>query len=598
MRMLQSFAVSLRVFLTLGFLAVSAFLRAAWFRVPVGGADVTSIAIDPFEKGRVFCGTSRGNVYRSDDGGRTWEPTRPGNQFPGYVVSTLAADVQAPGKLWAALSGTGAGALVAVSPDRGATWTVLARWERAVDARAFAQSRSDPKLLACGGDDGVFLSRDGGATWSPSGTGVPGLVLVQSLAFDPSDPATLYAGTYRQPFRTRDFGKTWSRIATGMVLDATVYSFDFDPHDARRLWVSTCGWVYQSEDGGDRWTRYTTGFTNRRTPVVHLDPRHPNVLFAGTVGGLHRSEDGGKSWTRISRETLDVSALEIDPVTGRLLLGTFGEGLFTSDDEGATLAATTGLEEARVPAVAADPVDGSRVMFLRAYAGVSSGVWEADAAGARQASTQAPPGAFGLAAARLSGKTVWLCASASTLLVSENGGRDFAAPPQPPSGRILKVFGAPLPVAAVVTDTGVYTSDDGASFQRAGVTGSPFEARLVADPDGAPQLEVTTSTGVFRGTKIFEGGRRPLLSGGIFRSSASLSEPYFDFSVRQSTLWLRRGAQSTSLLLPRDALQVSGALVSGNGNLYVSTMGDGLFVWAPDSAESRSSGEVAVSAQR
>ncbi|MGH9442193.1 MAG: hypothetical protein ACRD16_07940 [Thermoanaerobaculia bacterium] len=587
--------MSFRVFLTAGFLAVSAFLRAAWFRVPVGGADVTSIVVDPFERGSVYCGTSRGNIYRSEDDGRAWEPTRPGNQFPGYVVSTLAADVRTPGKLWAALSGTGLGALVAVSPDRGATWEVLARWDRAVDARAFAQSRSDPKVLACGGDDGVFLSRDGGRTWAPSGTGVPGLVLVQTLAFDPADSSTLYAGTYRQPFRTRDLGKTWSRIAAGMVLDATVYSFDFDPRDARRLWVSTCGWVYLSEDGGDRWTRYSTGFTNRRTPVVHADPRHSNVLFAGTVGGLHRSDDGGRTWNRISRETLDVSALDIDPKTGRLFLGTFGEGIFTSDDEGATLAAANGLEEARVPAVAADPVDPARVMFLRAYAGISSGVWEADASGARQTSAQAPPGAFTLAAARLSGRTVWLCASASTLLVSTDGGRGFSPPAQGPSGRILGIFGAPLPVPVVVTDTGVYTSEDGMTFRRAAVAGSPSAARIVSDANSAPELEVTTSAGIFRGTRVFEGSRKALLSGGIFRSSRPASEPYFEFSVWQSTLTLRRGAQSTSLLLPRDALQVSGAQVAGNGNLYMSTMGDGLFVWSPDVAVPRSSGDVAAS---
>ncbi len=591
--------MSVRIFLTVGILAVSASLRAAWFRVPIGGADVTSIAVDPFAKGEIFCGTSRGNVYRSADSGRSWEPTRPGNQFPGYVVSTLIADVKTPGRLWAALSGTGAGALVAVSSDRGANWDVLARWEKSVDARAFAQSPSDPDLIACGGDDGIFLSRDGGKSWSPSGAGVSGLVLVQSLAFDPSDPATLYAGTYRQAFRTRDGGKTWSRIATGMVLDATVYSFDFDPSDARRLWVSTCGWVYLSEDGGDRWTRFTTGFTNRRTPVVHLDPRHPNVLFAGTVGGLHRSEDGGKSWRRISRETLDVSSLEIDRTTGRLFIGTLGEGIFTSDDGGSTLLDASGLEEARVPAVAADPSDPSRVVFLRAYAGVSSGVWESDPAGTRQISAQAPPGAFALAAARLPEGTLWLCASASTLLVSEDGGRVFSPPAKPPSGRILKIFGSPLAAPIVVTDAGVYTTDDGSTFRRASISGAPYDARLVNGSDALPQLEVTTTSGVFRGSTVFEGTGRRLLSGGIFRSPAATNSPFFEFSVRQSTIRLRRGEQSVSLLLPRDALQVSAAMLAGDGSLYVSTMGDGLFRWSPEKdAPSASAGGSAASAPR
>ena len=79
-------AVSVRIFLTVAFLAVSASLRAAWFRVLIGGADVTSIAIAPFAKSEIFCGTSRGNIYRSGDGGLKWGPTRPGNQFPGYNV--------------------------------------------------------------------------------------------------------------------------------------------------------------------------------------------------------------------------------------------------------------------------------------------------------------------------------------------------------------------------------------------------------------------------------------------------------------------------------------------------------------------------------
>src|SRR5262249_25654702 len=145
-----------------------------------------------------------------------------------------------------------------------------------------------------------------------------GLRQVESLAFDPSDPRTLYAGTWRQAFRTKDGGATWTRIADGMVLDATVYSWDFDAKEPRDVWVSTCGWVYHSDNGGDRWTRFTQGFTNRRSHAVRRDPTRPGVIYAATVGGLHRSLDGGKSWQRVSRETLVVTALAVDPRTGRL----------------------------------------------------------------------------------------------------------------------------------------------------------------------------------------------------------------------------------------------------------------------------------------
>ena len=550
------------------------------------GADISAIAVDSFREGSVYCGTSRGNVYHSVDGGRSWAPTRRGNQFPGYIVSTLRVDVRSPRRLWAALSGAEHGALVAVSEDEGSEWTVLARWDRSVDARAFAQSPDDPNFLACGGDDGVFLSRDGGRTWSPTGIGVGGLVLVQSLAFDPADGRTIYAGTYRQAFRTRDGGRSWSRIANGMVLDATVYSFDFDPHDRSRIWVATCGWVYRSDDGGDRWTRYTTGFTNRRTPVVHLDPREPGVLYAGTVGGLHRSDDAGRTWNRVSRDTLDVSALEVDPRSGRLYLGTLGEGMFYSDNRGATVAAASGgLDEARVPALASDPGEPSRVLFLRAYGGIASGVWESSGGESRQISTDSPPGAFALAASVLSGKTFWFSASASTIFVSGDGGRRFSPVRRAPEGRIIGLFGDPLPEPIAVTDRGVFATRDGSAFERVGsVTGTPSDAQIVTDATGRPQLEVRTSAGLFRGTTLFEASRRPLLSGGMYRKPdpSAASSPYLSYEVHAGRLKIQRGGETASLILPRGELQVSGAIVAGDGSLYVSTMGDGLFRYSPD----------------
>lgn len=547
---------------------------------------MTALAIDPAERGVVYCGSSRGNVYRSADGGVSWRATRPGNQFPGYVVATLRADARTSGTLWAALSGTEKGAMLAVSHDRGASWNVLARWEKAVNCRAFAQAAKNPEILACGGDDGVFLSRDEGKSWKATGLETPGLGLVQSLAFDPSDSRVLYAGTYRQAFRTKNLGEEWERIAQGMVLDATVYSFDFDPHDSRRIWVSTCGWVYRSDDGGDSWVRYTAGFTNRRTPVVHQDPRNSEVLYAGTVGGLHRSADGGKSWQRVSRETLDISALEIDPSTGRLWIGTQGEGVYVSDDGGTTLVpASAGLEEARVPALAADPEDPLRVLFLRAYGGVASGIWESQGGEVRQISADSPPGAFALAAVKRPEGSLWLCASASAVLVSTDGARRFSAPRRGPEGRILKVFGFPLRSAVVVTETGVFSSSDGSRFVKlATISGAPEEAEIVSREGARPELLVRTSSGTFRGEgDAFErSAARPLLSGGIFRKESVPEEvPFFHFDTRGDTLFIWRDGIRASLSLPRDALQVSGAVIAGDGSLYVATMGDGILRYTP-----------------
>ena len=349
---------------------------ARWLRLPLWGAEVRAFAVDPFDAGRVYLGTSRGNFYGSTDGGAAWKPLAPGPAFPGFVATGLVADPSAPGRLWAALAGPYEGGLVAVSSDHGATWTMLARWQHSVATRALALSPGPRPVLAIGGDDGVRLSRDGGRTWTPTGGDTDGLRQVESLAFDPKDPQTLYAGTWRQAFRTKDGGATWARIAEGMVLDATVYSWDFDASEPRDVWVSTCGWVYHSDDGGDRWTRFTQGFTNRRSHAVRRDPTRPGVIYAATVGGLHRSSDGGKSWQRVSRESLVVTALAVDARSGRLFVGTEGEGVFTSDDGATTLRPARAVwprdawqTSSRIPTIRRASISSARTAARRAASG-------------------------------------------------------------------------------------------------------------------------------------------------------------------------------------------------------------------------------------
>ncbi len=583
------FAKSPRFFCLLFLAAAAAAPPAAaatWWRLPVWGADVRVFTTDPFAPGSVFCGTSRGNFYGSSDGGSSWTPLRQGPAFPGYVVTALVADPGTPGRLWAALAGQYGGGLVVRSDNRGADWTILARWRETVATRSLALAPGDSAVLAVGGDDGVRLSRDGGETWSRTGTQTEGLSHVESLGFDPADPRVLYAGTWRQAFRTRDGGATWSRIAEGMVLDATIYSWDFAGSDPRDIWVSTCGWVYRTKDGGDHWTRSKNGFTNRRSHAVRRDPRRPGVIYAATVGGLHRSMDGGETWSRVSRESLVVTALEVDRTTGRLYVGTEGEGVFISDDGGATLNhGSIGLTEGRVSDLVADPNDPARLFFFRAYGGEESGVWEARGLKVRRVSRDPLPPAASLVAFRdPAGKTVLALSSSSGLRFSHDLGERWLPPSNPPAGAAVALFSAPFSSPILVTTAGVFrVAGAGKEFVPMGGPATPVSAELLSDAGGIPLLEVRSAEGVSRWNgQGWNSHRIGILKGGIFQEGGTgATGSYSSLQEIGGKLVWEEGGRRLSVSSPRAGLALATAAPAPGGRLYIGTTGDGLFLFEP-----------------
>jgi photosystem II stability/assembly factor-like uncharacterized protein len=560
---------------------------ATWWRLPIWGADVRIFAADPFQPGAIFCGTARGNFYGSTDSGASWAPLRQGPAFPGYVVTGLIADSKKPGRLWASLAGQYAGGMVVRSDNRGGDWTILARWKEAVATRSLALVPGEPATLAVGGDDGVRLSRDSGETWSRTGADTAGLVQVESLAFDPVDPRVLYAGTWRQAFRTRDGGLNWARIAEGMVLDASIYSWDFSGSDPRDIWVSTCGWVYRTKDGGDRWTRYKTGFTNRRSHAIRRDPLRPGVVYAATVGGLHRSMDGGETWSRISRESLVVTALEVDRVTGRLYVGTEGEGVFTSDDGGATLAhGSVGLTEGRVSDLVADPNEPDRLFFFRAYGGEETGVWEARGLKVRRVSRDLLPPAASLVVFRgVAGRTVLVLSSSSGLLFSRDLGERWLPARNPPAGIPIALYGAPFSSPILVTSAGSFrVSDEEDAFTPIGGPSAPLAAELLSDASGGPLLEVRSSEGSSRWNgQTWSGRRTGVLKGGIFlgEGGGGAAGSYSSLQEVGGKLIWEEGGRRLSVSSPRAGLALATAAPAPGGRLYVGTTGDGLFLFEP-----------------
>ena len=259
-----------------------------------------AIAIHPDDPDRIFAGTSAGQLWLSQDGGRTWAPAGADLPFPGWVVSApaLRSQPRRP-RLWVALWGVWGSGHVAFSDDLGKTWVARAGGlpDEPVYTLALVPGREGH--LYAGTRSGVWGTVDGGVTWTRLTGDLPEVQKVTSLLVDPTQPDTVFAGTWRRVYRSDDGGTTWAGVFEGMVLDSEVFSMTPIPERPGEIWATTCGWVYRTLDRGGHWERFKEGFVERRTPAFAALPG--GKLLAGTVGGLHASTDGGTTWKRGGR---------------------------------------------------------------------------------------------------------------------------------------------------------------------------------------------------------------------------------------------------------------------------------------------------------
>ena len=296
--------------------------------------------------------------------------------------------------------------------------------------------------------------------------------------------------------------------------------------------------------------------------------------------------DDGETWSRVSRESLVVTALELDRRTGRLYVGTEGEGVFYSDDGGTTLVGgSVGLAEGRVSDLVADPSDPSRVLFFRAYGGEESGVWEAYGTKVRRVSRDSLPPSASLAAFRdREGKTVLLLASATGVRVSRDGGERWSLPEHSPQGIPLALFGFPFPSPVLVTTAGVFGTSDGSRFfPISGGPASASSAQLLTGPSGQPLLEVRTSEEILRWNgQSWSGRRRGVLGGGMFlEGSSGAPAVYSTLQDQDGTLVWEEGGKRRALTSPRPGLALASAAAAPGGRIYIGTTGDGLFLFEP-----------------
>ena len=336
-----------------------------WQPLGPDGGTVRSLTFDPNDPDRIFLGTSAGVVYLSRDHGQNWlrlaRLGSPEEMVLDHIVIDPANSEHLYAAAWNAQAPNSDGDLYR-SKDGGKSWERSPEM-RGKSIRALAMAASDPKTLVAGVLDGVFRSRDGGESWervSPANHAE--IKNVESVAIDPVNPEIIYAGTWHLAWKTEDGGKTWRSIKKGVIDDSDVFSIVIDSQNPANLYISACSGIYRSETAGELFRKIQgIPYSARRTRTLRMDPTDKKIVYAGTTEGLWKTTDAGLTWKRMTATNVIINEVLIDPrQPARVMLATDRGGVLSSNDGGVTFSPSNrGFTHRQVAALVVDHADSA-----------------------------------------------------------------------------------------------------------------------------------------------------------------------------------------------------------------------------------------------
>jgi photosystem II stability/assembly factor-like uncharacterized protein len=321
-----------------------------WFPVTDGQIATGSIgAIDVSDSNPniVYVGTGseaiRSNVilgrgvYRSADAGRTW-------QFVGLrevgQIGQLKINPKSPDVAFVAAVGNpfswGSDRGVYRTKDGGKTWqkvlfindetgvvSIAINWSNPNEIYAGAwRAQRRPWTIISGGaaaEGGVYKSSDGGDHWARVGKGLPDdLIGKVWVDIAQSNPRVVYAqveakGAKGGLYRSSDAGVSWSIVNNSQALRARPFYFNkvfVNPKDENELYITELG-LHHSTDGGRTFS--TLNPQHGDNHVMWINPDNPKIFIETNDGGANITQDGGRSFSsEMNQPTAELYMVDAD----------------------------------------------------------------------------------------------------------------------------------------------------------------------------------------------------------------------------------------------------------------------------------------------
>jgi len=238
----------------------------ARIRVHPENADLVYVAA----LGHTFGPNSQRGVFRSHDGGKSWDKVLFLSEEVGAI--DLSLDATNPRILYAAM------------------------WEA---------HRTPWSLVSGGPGSGIYKSTDGGDSWQEL-TGNPGLPQGLKgrigIAASPAKSGRVWATVESEDaalYRSDDAGATWEKVSDNQDIQGRPWYYQHifaDPQDPDTVWVLNYQ-TWKSIDGGKNFDQVTTPHGDNHD--LWIDPKNPHRMIEGNDGGACVSLNGGETWSTI-----------------------------------------------------------------------------------------------------------------------------------------------------------------------------------------------------------------------------------------------------------------------------------------------------------